>query len=471
MNKTALIAVLVVAVIAVAAAAAFLMMNNGNGDKDKDSKDSDSVFSDPGKRIGEDMSKKLPSSASRLWVYGNSNEDDRVNQADVTYLEGVVSGKNVRTELSDTNADGVVNQADVDYLKSILAAGESTKLNVYYIDDYNTIQKVSWPVKTIAISYCSGVYTTEVTGLMDKVAMVNDEIKNNNWLYLNSRFQKVPSSGSVSSPDWEEILKAKIDVYVPGYFSGDTDSIARDQLKGMDVMFKHTCDGSGIPNINIDRSILMYGYLLQGDMDLTYKYLAWHDDCMAKMKAAAAKLTPAQKENLVMGRSFISTGASTYSITGGQNTNLMHASWAGVNCPTQSLALTPNLYNSLTMEQIETVMMQSAKASNNTVYYIINEHDGLRNSKDLDVGVPAWAEVLKNRPETIHYLGMAREGGNSPFYVVEMAFYQNVLYPELDTGLNYREMMDYFIDNFTDETENYKQYFDIDNFFKDFGVI
>ena len=72
-----------------------------------------------------------------------------------------------------------------------------------------------------------------------------------------------------------------------------------------------------------------------------------------------------EKENLVMGRSFISTGASTYSITGGQNTNLVHAFWAGVNCPTQTLALTPNLYNSLTMEQIETVMMQSAKASNN----------------------------------------------------------------------------------------------------------
>jgi hypothetical protein len=308
MNKNALIAVVLVAVVAVAAFAVFLMMDNGNDDKNDTS---------PGKRIGEDMASKLPSSSSRLWVYGNSNEDDRMNQADVAYLEGVISGKNARTELSDANADGVVDQADVDYLKSILAAGADTKLDVYYIDDYNTIQKVSWPVRTIAISYCSGVYTTEVTGLMDKVAMVNDEIKNYNWLKLNSRFATVPSSGSVSSPDWEAILKAKVDVYVPGYFSGDTDPIARNQLKGMDVMFKHTCDGDGMPNVNIDRSILMYGYLLQGDMDLTYKYLAWHDDCIGKMKAAAAKLTLEQKENLVMGRSFISAGASTYSITGG----------------------------------------------------------------------------------------------------------------------------------------------------------
>ena len=458
-------AIVLAAAVIVAAAAAFVLLNNGgNGNHD-------APASEPGKRIGEDMSGKLPSSSSRLWVYGNANEDDRIDSSDVAYLEGIVSGKNARTELADADANGKIDSVDVDQLKRMINADEDTKLKVYYIDDYNTIQKVSWPVRTIAISYCSGVYTTEVTGLTGKVAMVNDEIKNNNWLYLNSRFQTSPSSGSVSSPDWEAILKAKIDVYAPGYFAAESDKIAREQLAGIDVMFKHTCDGDGIPNVNIDRSVLMYGYLLQGDMDQTYRYLAWHDECVGKMKDAAAKLTDAQRQNLVMTRNFIAQGTSTYSITGGQNTNLVHAGWAGVNCPTQRLALTPNLYNSLTMEQIETVLKDSANPSNNTVYFIVNEHDGLRNSKDLDVGVPGWAEVLKNRPETIHYLGMAREGGNSPFYIVEMAFYQNILYPDLDTGLDYREMMDYFIRNFTDETENYEKYFEIGNFFKDFGVI
>ena len=460
-----IIAILLVAIVVIAGVAAYALMSNGGNDDKKE----DTPTSDPGKRIGEDMTKKLPSSSSRLWVFGNANEDDRIDSADVTYLQGVISGKNKTTVLCDTNADGKVDSADVDYLRSIIDAGKDTKLDVYYIDDYTTIQKVSWPVRTIAISYCSGVYTTEATGLMDKVAMVNDEIKNNNWLYLNSRFQTVPSSGSVSSPDWEAIIKAKIDVYVPGYFASEADKIAREQLQGIDVMFKHTCDGDGIANINIDRSILMYGYLLQGDMDQTYRYLAWHDDCLSKMKSAAATLT--EKQNFVMTRNFIATGTSTYSITGGDNTNLYHATWAGVNCPTRTMDLTPNLYNSLTMEQIETVLMKSASPSNNTVYFIVNEHDGLRNSKDLDVGVPGWAEVLKNRPETIHYLGMAREGGNSPFYIVEMAFYQDVLYPGIDNGVDYREMMDYFIQNFTDQTENYNKYFKIENFFKDFGVL
>ena len=218
-----IIAILLVAIVVIAGVAAYALMSNGGNDDKKE----DTPTSDPGKRIGEDMTKKLPSSSSRLWVFGNANEDDRIDSADVTYLQGVISGKNKTTVLCDTNADGKVDSADVDYLRSIIDAGKDTKLDVYYIDDYTTIQKVSWPVRTIAISYCSGVYTTEATGLMDKVAMVNDEIKNNNWLYLNSRFQTVPSSGSVSSPDWEAIIKAKVDVYVPGYFASEADKIAR----------------------------------------------------------------------------------------------------------------------------------------------------------------------------------------------------------------------------------------------------
>ena len=53
-------AIVLAAAVIVAAAAAFVLLNNGgNGNHD-------SPASEPGKRIGEDMSGKLPSSSSRL---------------------------------------------------------------------------------------------------------------------------------------------------------------------------------------------------------------------------------------------------------------------------------------------------------------------------------------------------------------------------------------------------------------------
>ena len=126
-----------------------------------------------------------------------------------------------------------------------------------------------------------------------------------------------------------------------------------------------------------------------------------------------------------------------------------------------------NNYNNLTMEQIHTLL---TKDSADVVYWMDNCHDGFRHTYDLDTSVAGWADALKDSGKTIHYMGMAREAGNSPLYIVELTFYQNVMYPELDTGLDFAELFQYFVDNFTEEPEKYAGY-DIGDFFKDFGVM
>ncbi len=471
MDKKMAIVVAVVAIVAIAAIGAFLLTNNsGNSDKQEEKTHSDSE----GKMVGTKIAgSSTPSSESRLWVYGNANEDDRMDSTDVQYIQDIVDKKRAATNLADANADGVVDEFDIKYARSIVDADASTKIDVYYIDNYFEVQKVSWPVKTIATSYCSGLYTAEATGLTSKIAMVDDTIKTY-WSKLNTRLQSVPSHGSVESPDWEAILTQKIDVYVPGYCEANADSLARSQLKGMDVMFMNTSDNSGVPypNEHIDRSILMFGYLLQGDMDKTYKYMNWHDTNLGKLKDAAAGIKEEDKAHFLMSRSYPVAGSSTYSITGTNNTNNLHAEWVGVYAVGQhSNPLLPNNYNSLTLEQIYTLVEDGANKGTNTIYWMDNEHDGLRGQRDLDVTVAAWAEALKSSPVKIHYMGMAREAGNSPLYIIEMAFYQNVLYPDLDTGVDFAQMLNYFIDNFTEEPSKYKQYFDVNNFFKDFGVL
>jgi hypothetical protein len=104
------------------------------------------------------------------------------------------------------------------------------------------------------------------------------------------------------------------------------------------------------------------------------------------------------------------------------------------------------------------------------VYWIDNEHDGLRGQRDLDVTVASWAEELKTAETDNYYLGMAREAGNSPLYVIEMLFYMNIMHPDL-VSMDFDDEFFFFIDNFTLETEKYKKEMDIDNFFKAYGFI
>jgi hypothetical protein len=464
LSKNAMIAIVVVVVIAIVAVAAVLMMNNGGNQGG----------SGDGARVGEVISESnFPNTDSRLWVYGNANEDDKIDNNDVTALENMVKGSVKKTQLADANADGKIDDNDVDYLKKILAATESTKLDVYYIDNYFKIAKVSWPVKTIATSYCSGLYTAEVTGLTPKLAMVDNTISTY-WAKLNSYAEKAANFGDTETPNYELMIKNKIDVYVPGYCHAEADKQSPVKLNpaGIDVMFMNTCDNSGVSYSNeyIDRSIVMFGYLLQGDMDLTYEWLAWHDKLLSAVENAASKLPESEKGALIMSRespSYVTDG--TYSITGKGNTNMIHADWAGCYVVADHTAALPKNYNDLTAENILSVLKEANDKGHTTVYWIDNEHDGLRGQRDLDVTVAAWEEALKTAKPTMHYLGMAREAGNSPMYVLEMVFYMNVMHPGAIT-LDYATEFNYFINHFTLETQKYKMEMDIDNFFKDYGV-
>ena len=463
-NKNTIIVIAAVVVVAIVAVAAFAVMNNNGGGSD--TKD--------GARVGEQLKESdFPDSGSRLWVYGNASEDDKLDSSDVVALENMVKGSVLRTQLADANADGEVDDKDVTYLKSILAATESTKIDVYYVDNYFKVAKVSWPVKSIATSYCSGLYTAEATGLTDKIAMVDSTIADF-WAKLNSYAEKAKVFGDTGTPNYELMIQNKIDVYVPGYCDAkaDAESVKKLNPAGIDVMFMNTCDNSGVEMTNeyIDRSIVMFGFLLQGDMDQTYEWLAWHDGILTKAKAAVATLKESDRCALIMSRnapSYTTTGQ--YSITGKGNTNMIHADWAGCYVVADHSSSLPKNYNNLKTEDILTVLKQTADAGHTTVYWIDNEHDGLRGQLDLDVTVASWEEELKTAIPDMHYLGMAREAGNSPLYIIEVIFYLNVMHPGL-LDLDFEEQFEYFIDHFTLETSKYKSQMDMDNFFKDYGT-
>ena len=466
--NTKVIAIAVIAVLLVGGVVGVVLYMNGNNGPGA------------GDRVGEELSKSdYPNSASRLWVYGNANEDDKIDSADVTALEKMVNGELDKTQLADTNVDGKVDSKDVDYLKDIINADKDTKIKVYYVDNYFKIAKVSWPVKTIGTTYCSGLYTAETTGLTTKISLIDDTIKKY-WAKLNSHLADAISMSDTDNPNYEKIIESEVSVYVPGWCNADVDPVLREKLEpaGIDVMFMNTCDNSGVDMTNeyIDRSIIMFGYLLQGDLEKTYAYLDWHDDIMNKIKTAASAIPDNAKKALIMARNspkYVEN--DKYSLTGVGNTNMIHAAWAGCYVVADHYKTDlPKNYNTLGAEGIATLLHKLKTNEIDKVYWMYNDHDGLRQQKDklLSDGTHAWYEQHSAIVEAIpamDYLGMAREAGNSPLYIVEMAFYYNALYGALD-GVDFTNLFNYWIDHFTTEKEKYAASgVDINHFFKDFG--
>jgi len=457
MEKNQTIIIGVVAVIVVVVVAILLINPFGGG--------SGSDEPQAGDRVGETVAEKnWPQGEGRLWVYGNANEDDVIDNSDVKYLEEMIAGNRAKTQLADANADGQITQDDIDQVKALIAATSTTKLRVYYLDNYFKVAKVDWPVKTIATGFSSGYYASEVAGVCDKIVMV-DQMMYDGWAKLNESTSTAKNFGWTEEPDWEALLQSGIDVYVPGYFDAGADPIAADKLKGIDVMFMNTSDNEfvDVPNEHIDRSTLTYAYLVQGDMDRAYDWLEWHDGILAKLTLATTKID--EKAYMIQARTDPAHAEASYMFTGLKQTNNIHAEWAGVYAVgNHDKNLTTSNYPQITLEQILTVIANNHD-SDNVIYFVDNENAGIVAYRDLNTCMENWNKLITKSDSKIYWLGMTRELGNSPLYLIEMIFYQNIMYPELDTGLDYWDELEYFIDNFTDNPELYEKYVDPDQWF------
>ena len=392
---------------------------------------------------------EVPSESSRLWVYGNANEDDRLDSDDVTYLQGVLGGTEKPTPLCDANLDGKVNSDDVSYLKRILAAQENGTdvINVYYIDDYRQNQKVTWPVKTVAIGYCTGAYMALITGVSSKVVAVDSTIRTTGWNDLSTYFSSAELYGTVEVGEsaYEKLIALNVDVYVPGYFNSTIDPVTRERLNpfGIDTMVLTTADQTNVRNDYIDRTTTMFGYLLQGDMSRVYSYLNWHDSVLNDIEDAAASITDIQAviEAHLSSDQTISE-AGTYQTCGKGQTNNLHIEIAGGSAAGMvSKYLTAN-YASLNEETTREVMRECAV--NGQIWYVYNAQDGYRQSVELSK-LADDKYKFSDAPATVNYLGIAREAGSTGMYVVEIAFYQNVLY---GTGPDYQTLFSEFVNTF-----------------------
>ena len=449
-NGKTIVAIIILAAVVVIAGVIVYTYSDSSGEEGKD-----------GSLVGNTLrEEQLPSDGSRLWVYGNANEDDVIDSKDITYLEAIINGSEKETVLADANCDGVIDEKDVEYLNRIIA---KEKMKVYYIDNYDRVASVSWPVESIAIGYCSGAYCADLIGICDKVTMVDNTIANY-WTAINSNFSKAASYGTTEDPDYERMIASGIDVYLVGYcdYNADKSSPGKLNPAGIDVMFLTTCDNSGVdrPNEFIDRTIVTMAYLLQGNMDKVYEYLDWHDDVIETLEAAAENIT--DKTAYLMARTCPESITADISITGLNNTNNIHAEWVGVySIGMHEPGLSKN-YQTIGMESIISYIEKYSSQGYN-IYYMENCHAGLRQQYDLIDSMALDAKRFANIADKPQIIGMAREAGNSPLYVIELAFMQNAMYPELNNGLDYKELFEYYFNNFS--SENYYSQLDINQFF------
>lgn len=156
MNSKALIAIALVAVLVVAGAASALILMKGNGGSNDNS---------------------LP---CKLRVLGNANQDNYLDDKDVSYIQDVIAGKIIwdryNDPLVDANNDGIIDNKDVTKVNNFINGKADTML---YLDQNGSVRSVPYPLTNVlgsSYGICSewttGLDMAIILGLEDKVTYV-----------------------------------------------------------------------------------------------------------------------------------------------------------------------------------------------------------------------------------------------------------------------------------------------------------
>jgi iron complex transport system substrate-binding protein len=145
-----------------------------------------------------------------LEIFGNANMDNAIDEKDVAYVEGVIKGTNVATNLSDANYDGMVDQKDIEHIEKIMD-GEEPSLTI--IDSAKRIVTVEMPIQRVVpiLSY-GPPKALKIIGEIDKIAGVGSDI--DKWDYLFPELLGKPRVGEWTDPDYEAIAELDPDLVI-----------------------------------------------------------------------------------------------------------------------------------------------------------------------------------------------------------------------------------------------------------------
>lgn len=194
-----------------------------------------------------------------LEVYGNANMDDKIDQADITYVTQIISGATSTTQFADANRDGIIDLQDIAQITAIMN-GAATQIHM--LDGNMQNITVSLPANRVVIEYIQNAELSRILEIENLVVGCDYAVDKLKGVYFPDN-TNIVSVGNMNSPDYEAVLNLNPDILLT--FSNTQAAVAEkaSKLPGVDVVFL----GLYYPNVTAPedsrflQGILKAGYI------------------------------------------------------------------------------------------------------------------------------------------------------------------------------------------------------------------
>lgn len=225
----------------------------------------------------------LPAVASdyTLGIFGNANLDGIIDEADISYIQSIIDGKNKSTELADANHDGKVDYQDVNQVEKIILDEEEeltllmdTRPSMGSTEITRVPVTIQMPVKSIVVTSPYSLSVLRSLKLESEriagIPLISKEAKD----YFPEYSEKT-AIGSGNEVDYEKVLSLNPDLVI--VFTSSLDSTS-EKLPGRTIA---TFD-FWRPSTYVDETRKL-GYIL-GKRDESEKFISFYNSAIDTIK-------------------------------------------------------------------------------------------------------------------------------------------------------------------------------------------
>jgi iron complex transport system substrate-binding protein len=231
----------------------------------------------------------MPAFASdyTLQIFGNANIDDRIDKLDIAYVEGIIEGANVSTNLSDANYDGKIDDKDIEQIEKIISGEEK---NITVIDESGKTVTINEPVERIVICHAMFAEVLRSLGAEDRIVGIPTYMENYTAFYPD--LSKLPIVGGASTPDSEAIVSLKPDlVIVWGNWAENLETDLKDVAPVLRLTYR--------PFSTMDQDIMTLGYAV-GKNKEAEKLIDFYQEPLSLISSRISTLSEEEKPRVYL---------------------------------------------------------------------------------------------------------------------------------------------------------------------------
>lgn len=244
-----------------------------------------------------------------LQVYGNANQDWKVDSNDISFLKRIISGAEKETKFADANRDGVINEKDIDQVQGLI---NNTAKFIWLMDGDGHNKKINRDISRIGCEYYSNTELMLILGQRDKIVAIDNAPYQTKDFYFGNN-SDVVNLVNMNNPDYEKVEKMNLDVLLTFSYSGT--EAKQEKLPDVDVIYL----GMYRPNVQEPtkseyfQGILKAGYIF-GAVDRAEAYMGWLLDIRDTINGKTSKIVESEKSRVLMtnySNSYFQTGVDS----------------------------------------------------------------------------------------------------------------------------------------------------------------